>query len=69
MKVNKSVLKMIGLLRPKFYQDGDMFCFLYGNNIQDGILGFGKTPAEAAVSFYHGFYERKPADPPPVRIR
>ena len=69
MIVNKSVLKMIGLLKPKFYQDGDIFCFLYGSNIQDGISGFGKTPAEAAVSFYDNFHDRKPAEPPPVRIR
>jgi len=69
MIVSNSVLKMIGLLKPKFYQDGDMFCFLYGGNIQDGISGFGKTPAEAACNFYDEFYERKPTEPQPIRIR
>jgi len=69
MIVSKMALKTIGLLRPKFYQDGDMFCFLYGGNIQDGIAGFGKTAAEAAVDFLNNFHERRPADPPPVRVR
>jgi hypothetical protein len=67
--VSKAVLKLIGLLRPKFSQDGDQFCFLYGSNIQDGIAGFGGTPAEAAGDFFKVFYERKPLNPPPVRVR
>jgi hypothetical protein len=69
MVVSKAVLKAIGLLRPKFYQDGNAFCFLYGGNLQDGIAGFGNTPAEAACDFYDSFHERKPLDPPPVRIQ
>ena len=37
----------------KPYKDGNQWCFLYGNNIQDGVCGFGKTIYEAAVSFYN----------------
>lgn len=27
--------------------DGNMYCALIGENIQEGICGFGSTPAEA----------------------
>jgi len=66
--MNKQILKTVGILRPKFFQDGDYFCFLFGDNLQDGIAGFGKTPAEAAKDFYENFHKRKPLDPPPKRI-
>ena len=67
--INEDALRTIGLLRPRFYQDGDRFCFLYGDSIQDGISGFGETPAKAAEDFYDTFYERRPLDPAPERIR
>lgn len=37
----------------KPYKDGNMWCYLYGNNIQDGVCGFGKTILEAAIDFYN----------------
>lgn len=39
------------LLRPKLFIDGDMWCALYGENIQDGVAGFGKSPSEALEDF------------------
>lgn len=38
-------------LRPKMYIDGDQWCALYGENLQDGVAGFGATPAEAEAAF------------------
>jgi hypothetical protein len=38
-------------LRPKMYQDGDKWCALYGENLQDGVCGFGETPELAARAF------------------
>jgi hypothetical protein len=35
----------------KVYQDGDEFCCLLGENIQEGICGFGRTPREACNEF------------------
>lgn len=32
-------------------KDGDQWCWLYGENLQEGIAGFGDTPARAAVEF------------------
>lgn len=39
------------LMRPAVSIDGDMWCALYGENLQDGIAGFGKSPQEAMADF------------------
>lgn len=39
------------LLRPKMYQDGNQWCALYGDNLQEGVAGFGDTPELAAGDF------------------
>ena len=39
------------LLRPDIYKDGDEWCCLYGPDLQIGVVGFGKTPDEAARKF------------------
>ena len=35
---------LFSLLRPNLYKDGDQWCCLYGENLQEGIAGFGSTP-------------------------
>lgn len=37
--------------RPKLSIDGDHWCALYGDNLQDGVAGFGKSPADAMWDF------------------
>jgi hypothetical protein len=39
------------LWRPRLFRDGDQWCALYGQNIQDGVAAFGKTPDEAMRNF------------------
>lgn len=39
------------LYKPRLLIDGDQWCALYGENLQDGVAGFGKTPAEAYAAF------------------
>ena len=39
------------LLRPRIFIDGNQWCALYGENLQDGVAGFGDTPAKAATQF------------------
>jgi len=43
------------LMRPKLYIDGDQWCALYGDNIQDGVAGFGTSPAKALENFDKNF--------------
>ena len=39
------------LYRPRIYIDGDQWCALYGDNIQDGVCGFGDSPEKAMQDF------------------
>lgn len=39
------------LLRPAVYPDGDMWCALYGEDLQRGVAGFGETPELACADF------------------
>lgn len=38
-------------MRPKIYKDGGAWCALYGENLMEGVVGFGDTPAKAAHDF------------------
>jgi hypothetical protein len=39
------------LFKPKLSKDGDQWCALFGDNLQEGVSGFGKTPADAMYDF------------------
>ena len=39
------------IYRPKVFKDGDSWCAMYGENLQDSVSGFGDTPAEAIADF------------------
>lgn len=39
------------VFRPAVYIDGDKWCALYGENLQDGVAGFGDSPSEAMWDF------------------
>lgn len=39
------------MLKPRIFQDGNQWCVLLGENIQEGICGFGPTPHEAVLDF------------------
>ena len=47
-------------MRPRICPGGGMWCALYGDNLQHGLAGFGKTPAEACKDFDKN-WERQPA--------
>jgi hypothetical protein len=51
----ETVMLLIKSVKPKFSRDGNMYCFLLGENLQDGICGFGKTGWGAALDFYYNF--------------
>ena len=39
------------LLRPALSIDGNQWCALYGENLQDGVAGFGDSPELACQAF------------------
>lgn len=38
-------------MRPRVFPDGTAWCCLYGDNLQEGVAGFGDTPAQACHAF------------------
>ncbi len=51
-----SCIHALGL---KPFKDGEQWCFLYGDNIQEGIAGFGDTIEAAAIDFYTNIQTEK----------
>ena len=43
------------LYRPTLSADGTMWCALFGDNLQEGIAGFGETPIAAMEAFDKAF--------------
>jgi len=43
--------------RPKIFRDGDKWCALYGDNMQEGVVAFGSSPSEAAIKFDGEWYK------------
>lgn len=43
------------IYRPSLSIDGDQWCALYGDNLQDGVAGFGLSPAAAMEDFDRNF--------------
>jgi hypothetical protein len=39
------------LMRPSIRMDGNMWCALYGDNLQEGVAGFGISPELAMHDF------------------
>jgi hypothetical protein len=48
------------LLRPSIQRDGNQWCALYGENLQDGTAGYGDSPAEAFADFDRNFAAKIP---------
>lgn len=51
------------LLRPRISLDGNQWCALYGENLQDGVAAFGDTPEKAAIAFDLAWLNEKPTKP------
>ena len=49
--VEKEEYNLFQILKPKLFVDGDKWCVLYGENLQDGIAGFGESPYKAILDF------------------
>ena len=44
-------MNLVALLRPRVFIDGNQWCVLYGENIMDGVAGFGDSPILAVYDF------------------
>lgn len=46
------------LFRPRISRDGNQWCALYGDNLQDGVAGFGDSIAAAMWSFDQNWHAK-----------
>lgn len=53
------------LYRPALSLDGSHWCALYGDNLQDGVAGFGKSPSEAMADFDRAWSTALAKEPQP----
>ena len=50
-QVSASLQRPSVLYRPALSMDGNRYCALYGENIQEGCAGFGPSPELAMMDF------------------
>lgn len=48
------------LYRPSLSIDGDKWCALYGEDLQNGVVGFGKSPELAMLAFNQAWWRKLP---------
>ena len=46
------------IFRPTLSIDGNQWCALYGEDLHDGVAGFGSSPAEAYADFDKSWYAK-----------
>lgn len=49
------------LMRPALSIDGNQWCALYGEDLQDGVAGFGDSPADAMRDFDRNWFAKLPS--------
>lgn len=54
--LEEDLLKVITAFKPKIFKDGDSWCCLYGENLQEGVAGFGENPMNAVYNFWKNLF-------------
>lgn len=49
--VQREMIRPSVMFRPRLSIDGNMWCALYGENLQEGVAGFGSSPEAACCAF------------------
>ncbi len=62
--LEEEMLRPSVLYRPTLTRDGDMYCALYGEDLQEGCAGFGKSPQAAMHDFDSNFGRNMGGDLP-----
>ena len=57
--VSYSIQRPHVLMRPSVYPDGNKWCVLYGDDLQNGVAGFGDTPEKAMADFDNNWTQQK----------
>jgi len=62
--IEQEELNLFNILNPALFRYGDQWCVLHGENIQDGICGFGSSPTNAIYAFNKAWVEDLPQGHP-----
>ena len=54
-------LSFVANLKPRIFIDGDHWCCLWGEDLQDGVAGFGKSPILAIYDFNRAMESQLPS--------
>ena len=60
-RVSEEMQRPSVVYKPTLFVDGAEWCALLGPDVQQGLAGFGTTPAEAMAAFDNAFF----SEPPP----
>lgn len=65
-RLSHELLRPFRMMKTTISLDGNMWCVLYGENLQDGVAGFGTSPDLASRDFDKSWYRdiEPPATPP-----
>lgn len=55
--IGEQELLLVKTYQLKPFKDGDEWCVLLGENLQEGIAGFGKSPYLAIIDFNKAFHQ------------
>lgn len=61
--IQSAEYNLVALLKPRIFIDGNMWCVLHGENLQDGIAGFGETPYRAVLDFSAAWHQPAKKEP------
>jgi CII-binding regulator of phage lambda lysogenization HflD len=49
--ISDALTRPSAIYKPALSIDGNQWCALYGENLQNGVAGFGDSPADAMAAF------------------
>lgn len=69
--VERQEYNLLAFLNPSVSIDGNQWCVLYGEDLQNGVAGFGDTPYLAVLAFNKEWNRRlaNPHPPKPEEMR
>ena len=56
-RLHHELLRPFCLMRTSISLDGGQWCVLYGENLQNGVAGFGESPDKASRAFDLAWYK------------
>ncbi len=59
--IEAAEMNLVIIFQAKLSIEGDQYCWLHGDNLQDGIAGFGKSPYLAALDFNKSLHKELPS--------